>query len=58
MATYIYVLEQERSILAGDLFESGVPSDIPARVKKDRIKTIAPGHGQFIEDARPLVAVK
>ncbi|NNE97113.1 MAG: hypothetical protein HKN24_13895 [Acidimicrobiales bacterium] len=56
--SYVYVLEQERSILAGDLFENGVPDDIPARVKKDRIKTIAPGHGQFIEDARPIVALK
>ncbi len=55
---FVYVLEQERSILAGDLFEAGVPSDIPARVKKDRIKTIAPGHGQYIEDARAMVAIR
>ncbi len=55
---FIYVLEQERSILAGDLFNEGVPSEIPARVKKDRIKTIAPGHGQFIEDAKPMLVIK
>ncbi|NNF56362.1 MAG: hypothetical protein HKN03_18190 [Acidimicrobiales bacterium] len=49
---FVYVLEQERSILAGDLFIDGIPDGMPAKVKKFRPKTIAPGHGQFIEDAK------
>ncbi len=54
---YVYVLEQERSILAGDLFSGGIPDGLPAKVKKFRLKTIAPGHGQFIEDAKVVLGL-
>ncbi len=54
---FVYVLEQERSILAGDLFDHGVPEGLPQRVKQFRVKTIAPGHGQFIEDAKRVLGL-
>ena len=54
---YVYVLEQERSLLPGDHFDDGVPADFPKRVKSYRLKSIAPGHGQYIEDAKKVLGL-
>ena len=51
---FIFVLEQERTILTGDHIDGSIPEDIKEKVKPYRIKSIAPGHGQFIEDARKM----
>ena len=49
---FSFVLEQERTLLAGDhVTESGAPPNLPEKVKSYRIKSIAPGHGQYIENA-------
>ncbi len=55
---YIYVLEQERSLIAGDHLDGEIPADLPARVKSFRLKAIAPGHGQYIEDAKAHLGMK
>ncbi len=57
-ALFAYVLEQERTLLTGagiDMAKGLVPSKLIEKVKPSRIKSIAPGYGQFIEDARPLL---
>ncbi len=54
---YSFVLEQERTLLTGDHCEDGVPEDLPAKVKSYRIKSIAPGRGQYIENAKPILSV-
>jgi glyoxylase-like metal-dependent hydrolase (beta-lactamase superfamily II) len=55
---YMFVLEQERSLISGDLLDAGIPTDLPARVKSFRLKSIAPGHGQYIEDAKAFLGMK
>lgn len=55
---YIYILEQERSMIPGDHLEAGIPEDLPKRVKSYRLKSIAPGHGQYIEDAKAYLGMK
>ncbi len=55
--TYAFVLEQERTLLPGDHLDDGVPKDFPARVKSYRLKSIAPGHGQYIEDAKAFLGL-
>lgn len=52
---YSFVLEQERTLLTGDHCHEGVPDDLPAKVKSYRIKSIAPGHGQYIENAKAVL---
>jgi glyoxylase-like metal-dependent hydrolase (beta-lactamase superfamily II) len=52
---YSFVLEQERTLLSGDHCGDGVPDGLPAKVKSYRIRSIAPGHGQYIEDARTVL---
>jgi glyoxylase-like metal-dependent hydrolase (beta-lactamase superfamily II) len=53
---FSFVLEQERTLLSGDhVSEAVVPDSLPAKVKSYRIKSIAPGHGQYIEDAGGLL---
>ncbi len=54
---HCFVLEQERTLLPGDHFDDGVPDDFPARVKSFRLKSIAPGHGQYIEDAKTFLGL-
>lgn len=53
---YVFVLEQERSLLPGDLLDDVVPEGLPARMKSYRIKSVAPGHGQYIEDGKAFLA--
>ncbi len=55
---HVFILEQERSMLAGDHLDDGVPDGLSARVKKFRLKAIAPGHGQYIENAKEIFALK
>ena len=52
---YSFVLEQERTLLTGDHCHNVMPEQLPAKVKSYRIKSIAPGHGQYIENAKPLL---
>ncbi len=53
---FSFVLEQERTLLAGDhVDESGAPASLPEKVKSYRIKSIAPGHGQYIENANTIL---
>ncbi len=54
---YVYILEQERSMLSGDHLDESIPADLPARVKSFRLKSIAPGHGQYIEDAKAFLGL-
>ncbi len=49
---YVYILEQERSMISGDHLDEAIPEGLPQRVKSFRLKAIAPGHGQYIEDAK------
>lgn len=54
---HVFVLEQERAILAGDLLVESIPAGLVEKVKPYRPRTIAPGHGQFIEDAKPVLGL-
>jgi len=54
---YAFVLEQERTLLTGDHCDDGVPPHLTAKVKSFRIKSIAPGHGQYIDNARAMLVV-
>jgi glyoxylase-like metal-dependent hydrolase (beta-lactamase superfamily II) len=54
---YSFVLEQERTLLTGDHCTGGVPAQLPEKVKSYRIKAIAPGHGQYIEDAKTVLTL-
>lgn len=54
---YVFVLEQERSMLIGDHLNDGVPSELPAKVKSYRLRSMAPGHGQYIEDAKAVLGL-
>lgn len=54
---HIFVLEQERTMLPGDHLDAGVPEGLPAKVKSFRLKAIAPGHGQYIEDAKAALGL-
>jgi glyoxylase-like metal-dependent hydrolase (beta-lactamase superfamily II) len=49
---HLFVLEQERSLLTGDHLAESIPVDLPAKVKSFRLRNIAPGHGQFNENAK------
>lgn len=53
---YVFVLEQERSLIPGDLLDDEVPEDLPGRLRSYRLKAVAPGHGQYIEDAKAFLA--
>jgi len=53
---YAFVLEQERTLLSGDHCAEAMPVELPQKVKSYRIKSIAPGLGQLIDDARPMLA--
>lgn len=53
---YSFVLEQERTLLSGDHCEEGVPEQLPSKIKSFRIKSIAPGHGQYIDNANSVLA--
>lgn len=54
---YSFVLEQERTLIAGDHCCDGVPASLPEKVKSFRIKAIAPGHGQYIENAKAVLSL-
>ncbi len=49
---HVFFLEQERSLIAGDHLTDDIPADFPPRVKTFRLKAIAPGRGQYIEEAK------
>jgi len=53
---YAFVLEQERTLLSGDHCAESVPTGLPEKVKSYRIKSIAPAFGQYVDDARPMLA--
>jgi hypothetical protein len=43
-------------LLAGDhVDETGAPASLPEKVRSYRIKSIAPGHGQYIENANTVL---
>ena len=44
-------------MLSGDHLDESIPDDLPARVKSFRLKSIAPGHGQYIEDAKAFLGL-
>lgn len=49
---FSFVLEQERTLISGDhVGEGEVPPALPEKVKSYRIKSIAPGRGQYIDNA-------
>ena len=53
---FSFVLEQERTLISGDHVEDGaVPTSLPEKVKSYRIKSIAPGRGQYIDNASTLL---
>jgi glyoxylase-like metal-dependent hydrolase (beta-lactamase superfamily II) len=52
---YSFVLEQERTLIAGDHCSDGVPVGLPEKVRSYRIKSIAPGTGQYIENAKTML---
>lgn len=54
---HVFVLEQERSMLIGDHLNDGVPDDLPSKVKSFRLRTLAPAHGQYIEDAKATLGL-
>jgi hypothetical protein len=56
-AKHIFVLEQERCMLIGDHLDDSIPDDLPAKVKSYRLRTLAPGHGQYIEDAKAMLGL-
>jgi len=52
---FSFVLEQERTLLCGDhVTAEAVPDSLPAKVKSFRIKSMAPGHGQYVDDVGDL----
>jgi len=53
---YVMVLEQERTLIPGDHLDDGVPEGLTPRLKRYRMRSIAPGHGQYIEDARSILS--
>ena len=52
---HCFVLEQERTLLAGDHLVEAVPSGLRDAVKSYRLKAIAPGHGQYIDNAKSVL---
>lgn len=52
---HCFVLEQERTLLAGDHLVDSVPDGLRRAVKSYRLKAIAPGHGQYIDDAKSVL---
>lgn len=55
-ATHCFVLEQERTLLVGDHLDAGVPDGLADAVKSYRLKAVAPGHGQYIDNAKAALA--
>ncbi len=55
---FSFVLEQERTLLSGDHVceNDKVKEAVAEKVKSYRIKSIAPGHGQLIENAGKYLA--
>lgn len=54
---FSFVLEQERTLLAGDhVTEDTCPDGLAEKVKSYRIKSVAPGHGQYIENASGILS--
>lgn len=49
---FIYSLEQERTLFTGIEANQTLDEDLIDKTKPYRLKSIAPGFGQFIEDAR------
>lgn len=54
---HVFFLEQERSLLSGDHLADGIPEGFPAKVKSFRLKAIAPGRGQYIEEAKAFLGL-
>ncbi len=54
---FCYVIEQERTIVVGDHLDNGVPPELPPRVKSFRLRAIAPGRGQYDEEAKARFAM-
>ncbi|MFV0259615.1 MAG: hypothetical protein ACK5PP_14360 [Acidimicrobiales bacterium] len=52
---YSFVLEQERTLITGDHCAEGVPSGLPEKVKSYRIRSIAPGTGQYVDNAKTIL---
>jgi glyoxylase-like metal-dependent hydrolase (beta-lactamase superfamily II) len=54
-SNFVLILEQERTIFSGDNIANEVSGRLKELIKPFRIKSIAPGHGQYVEDARSLL---
>jgi glyoxylase-like metal-dependent hydrolase (beta-lactamase superfamily II) len=52
---HCFVLEQERTLLVGDHLSEAVPDGLREAVKSYRLKAIAPGHGQYIDNAKGVL---
>lgn len=52
---FVFVIEQERTMLSGRHLDESVPEDLPARVRTFRLKAIAPGEGQYIDNAKAFL---
>jgi glyoxylase-like metal-dependent hydrolase (beta-lactamase superfamily II) len=52
---HCFVVEQERTLLAGDHLTDSVPDGLGQIAKSYRLKAIAPGHGQYIDNAKSVL---
>ena len=52
---FVFVIEQERTMLSGRHLDDSIPEDLPGRLRTFRLKAIAPGEGQYIDDAKAFL---
>jgi glyoxylase-like metal-dependent hydrolase (beta-lactamase superfamily II) len=52
---HCFVVEQERTLLTGEHLVAGVPDGLRETVRSYRLKAIAPGHGQYIDNAKSVL---
>ena len=52
---FVFVIEQERTMLSGRHLDESIPEDLPGRLRTFRLKAIAPGEGQYIDDAKAFL---
>jgi glyoxylase-like metal-dependent hydrolase (beta-lactamase superfamily II) len=53
---HCFVLEQERTLLAGDHLAGRVPEQLRQAARSYRLRAIAPGRGQYIDDAKSVLS--
>ena len=52
---HCFVLEQERTLLVGDHLQDSIPDGLRDATKSYRLKAIAPGRGQYIDNAKSVL---